>query len=442
MSDYENILKCSLNSLNNLQLARGDESYAVRLMDKPISYEAYKTLGECAKVVSVTDNFREVIDYFNVPENEIPAGFRIGYELEKDGVIRADLIRDISYGKNNEKRPTRVLFSADTANPYELVHIKDLIANLTCNPAIIYNLFINNPAANIHGEFKTRDEVMTEIARLLGPGCDISVELNDPFRATKSELLEEAAKFREMLGKWRVVIKVPHTGPVSGENVEELLTNDKLFARRYYQGLSRDRLYGHNLALFMKEHGYRVNFTLMFEPYQTALALQARPYFINSFVMFRQTQSARIKGLLAAYNAGGDVAFLENLRSYMVENDYLSSQDANIDLFQVKSQAEWLSNYRGFNQDKPDGFEGMDNIRHNLRVLRQCNLPDTRLIICNFQGDTLYPYIDKLLAEREFEDMLDRIVITSAPEHLSQFMSSPLVVQFHRRFMNAAEGQK
>lgn len=283
---------------------------------------------------------------------------------------------------------------------------------------------------------------MTEIARLLGPGCDVSVELNDPFRSEKSELLEEAAKFREMLGKWRVVIKVPHTGPVSGENVEELLTNDKLFARRYYQGLSRDRLYGHNLALFMKEHGYRVNFTLMFEPYQTALALQARPYFINSFVMFRQTQSARIKGFLAAYNASGDVAFLENLRQYMVENDYLSSQDANIDLFQVKSQAEWLSTYRGFNQDKPDGFEGMDNIRHNLRILRQCNLPDTRLIICNFQGDTLYPYIDKLLTEKEFEDMLDRIVITSAPEHLSQFMSSPLVVQFHRRFMNAAAGQK
>jgi len=435
-------IKCSLNSLSDLELARGDEKYAARLLDKPMTYRAYKTFSECVNVVAVTDNFREVIDYFNIPENEIPAGFRVGYELEKNGVIRADLIRDISYGKNNEKRPTKVLFSADTANPYELIHIKDLIANLTCNPAIIYNLFINNPRANVHGEFKSRDEVMTEIARLLGPGCDISVELNDPFRASKSELLEEAAKFREMLGKWRVVIKVPHTGPVSGENVEELLKNDKLFARRYYQGLSKDRLYGHNLALFMKDHGYRVNFTLMFEPYQTALALQARPYFINSFVMFRQTQSARIKGLLAAYETSGDVAFLEQLRLYMVENDYLSSQDAGLDLFQVKSQAEWLSNYRGFTSSEPDGFEGLDNIRHNLRVLRQCNLPDTRLIICNFQGDTLYPYIDKLLTEKEYEDLLDRIVITSPPEHLSQFMSSPLVVQFHRRFMNAAAGQR
>lgn len=442
MLKHNETIKCSLNSLSDLTLARGDEKYAVRLLDKPITYEAYKTFKECAKVISVTENFREVIDYFNIPENEIPAGFRVGYELKQDGVILADLIRDISYGKNNEKRPTKVLFSADTANPYELIHIKDLIANLTCNPAIIYNLFINNPKANIHGEFKTRDEVMTEIARLLGSGCDISVELNDPFRSSKSELLEEAEKFREMLGKWRVVIKVPHTGPVNSENVEELLTNDKLFGRRYYQGMSKDRLYGHNLALFMKEHGYRVNFTLMFEPYQTALALQARPYFINSFVMFRQTQSTRIMGLLAAYEVSGDLAFLEQLRTFMVENDYLSSQDVNLDIFTVKSQAEWISNYRGFNKPEPDGFEGLDNVRHNLRVLRQSNLPDTRLIICNFQGDTLYPYIDKLLTEKEFEDMLDRIVITSAPEHLSQFMSSPLVVQFHRRFMNAAAGQK
>lgn len=27
--------------------------------------------------------------------------------------------------------------------------MKELISNLTCNPAIIYNLFINNPKANV-----------------------------------------------------------------------------------------------------------------------------------------------------------------------------------------------------------------------------------------------------------------------------------------------------
>lgn len=442
MLSNQDTIKFSLNSVDDLTIARGEEKYAARLFDKPISYQTFNHIKEFGKTITVSENFKEVIDYFEIPDNEIPAGFRIDFELQKGGVLLADLVRDISYGKNNEKRPTKVLFSADTANPYELVHIKDLIANLTCNPAIIYNLFINNPKANIHGEFKTRDEVMKEIARLLGPGCDISVELNDPFRSSESEMLEEAAKFKEMLGKWRVVIKVPHTGPVNGVNVEELLNNDKLFARRYYQGDSKDRLRGHNLALLMRENGYRVNFTLMFEPYQTALALQAKPYFINSFVMFRQTQSARIKGYLNGYETSGDEAFLELLKQYLIENDYLSSQDAGLNVFEVKARAEWLNNYRGFSAPEPDGYEGLDNIRHNLRVLRQCHLPDTRLIICNFQGDTLYPYIDKVLTEKEFEDMLDRIVITSAPEHLSQFMSSPLVVQFHRRFMNAAAGEK
>jgi hypothetical protein len=108
-----------------------------------------------------------------------------------------DLIRDISYGENSIKRPTSVLFSADSANPYEIEPIKDLIANLTCNPGIIYDLFINNPKANIGNKFKTRDEVMIEIGRILGPGVDISVELNDPFRCTDEEILAEARTFRE-----------------------------------------------------------------------------------------------------------------------------------------------------------------------------------------------------------------------------------------------------
>ncbi|MFR9063037.1 MAG: hypothetical protein ACLVJO_04295 [[Clostridium] scindens] len=37
----------------------------------------------------------------------------------------------------------------------------------------------------------------------------------------------------------------------------------------------------------MLQNGYRVNFTLMFEPAQTALALQAKPYFISSFIRHR-----------------------------------------------------------------------------------------------------------------------------------------------------------
>ena len=170
-----------------------------------------------------------------------------------------------------------------------------MIANLTCNPGIIYDLFINNPKANVGNKFKTRDEVMQEIGNILGPGCDISVELNNPFSNNINELLEEAEKFREMLSKYRVVIKVPHTGPVNTENVHELLEGDKKFQLAYDAGLTKDKFRGHNLALLLHEHGFRINFTLMFEPYQTALALQARPYFINSFIRHRGAASRSIK---------------------------------------------------------------------------------------------------------------------------------------------------
>lgn len=102
-----------------------------------------------------------------------------------------------------------------------------LLANLTCNPGIIYDLFINNPKANIGHKFNTRDEVMTELGRILGPGCDISVELNDPFGKSDAEILEEAEHFRELLTEYRVVIKVPHTGPVNRDNVGQLLASDE-----------------------------------------------------------------------------------------------------------------------------------------------------------------------------------------------------------------------
>ena len=44
--------------------------------------------------------------------------------------------------------------------------------------------------------------------------------------------------------------------------------------------------------------------------------------------------------------------------------------------------------------------------------------------------------------EEEFLDMAGRVVITAAPSLLMEFTSNPLVVQFHRRFMNAANGAK
>jgi hypothetical protein len=401
--------------------------------------DAYFAAQPLTRHLGVTATFRDVVDYFKVPEGQTPAGFRIEYVLEAGGVLRADLVRDIGYDKNGQRRATNFLFSADTADPYEIEPIKNLLANLTCNPGIIYDLFINNPEANIGGKFKTRDEVMEEIGRVLGPGVDISVELNNPFEESEQKILEEAEKFREMLSPYRVVIKVPHTGPVNSQNVQELLTGDKKFQRPYYEGATKDMLRGHNLALLLREHGFRVNFTLMFEPYQAAMALQAKPYFINSFVRHRLFQSKDMRRLLDLHAASGERRFLEDLRALLLKGDYLCPKEADLDLLEVKAMTEWTLKYRRF--DDPEGSDGLDAVRHNLRMLRQTNLPDTRLIICSMEGETMYPEIDKLMAEAEFEDMADRLVITAVPAYLARFTSSNLVVGYQRRFMNAAHGQ-
>lgn len=415
----------------------GEEGYAERVLDLPVTLEMLEEMKYVSKMIGVTRNFREVIDYFKVPERETPQGFRIEYVLEKDGVLRADLVRDISYDKNGQKRPTSVLFSADSANPYEVEPISRLIVNLTCNPGIIYDLFINNAKANVGGKFKTREEVMQEIGRILGPGADISVELNNPFDDVQ-KCLDEAEKFREMLSPYRVVIKVPHTGPVNSQNMCELLEGDKMFKKKCDAGSTADLVHGHNLALTLRDHGFRINFTLMFEPYQTAFALQAKPYFINSFIRHRQMQSASIKTYLDLYRVSDDRKFLAELRKFFIEKDYLPASAAEIDLFDVKKMGERIVKYRQV-EEGFEGDDGLDSVRHNLRVLRNCNLPDTRLIICSMEGDTMYPAIDAMLTEEEFEDMMDRVVITAEPEYLARFTSSSQVISYQRRFLNAAK---
>ena len=355
-------------------------------------------------------------------------------------MLRADLKRNISYDKNGQKRPTNLLFSADSANPYEVAPISKMLANLTCNPGIIYDLFINNPKANIGNAFKTRDEVMEEIGRILGPGCDISVELDDPFRKSESEILEEAAKFKEMLSEYRVVIKVPHTGPVNRDNVTELLTGNKKFSHRYNDVRTEDAFRGHNLALMLHEHGYRVNFTLMFEPAQAALALQARPYFINSFIRHRYMQSKMMQQYLDLYKVSGERKFVEDLRTYMIEKDYFAADETDLDLFTVKDKAELLLTQRNLNN--AEGADGLDCVRHNLRLLRQSNMDDTRLIICSMEGDRNYYDIDRLLASPEYGNMAGRVVLTAEPNYLAQFSSCNQIISYQRRFMNAANGAK
>jgi len=415
-----------------------EERYLEHVLDLPLSLDLYDRLKGLARAFGVTQGFRSVIDTFQVPAGQTPAGFRIEFVVDPDSVVRADLVRDISYDRNGQRRPTRVLFSADSANPYEIAPISGLLANLTCNPGIIYDLFINNPKANVGRKFKTRDEVMQEIGRIVGPGVDISVELNNPFEASEQKILEEAEKFREMLTPYRVVIKVPHTGPVNAQNVGELLAGDKTFHRRFDAGTTADMLRGHNLALLLRDHGFRVNFTLMFEPYQAALALQAKPYFINSFVRMRLLQSAAMAQLVERYRATQDEQYLVKLRAWMVEKDYLPPDEKDLPASALLAMADRILRYRQYRE----GCDGLDAVRHNLRILRTTNLPDTRLIVCSMEGETMYPDLDALLAQDDVADMAGRVVITAEPGYLAKFTTSNQVVSYQRRFMNAAQGQQ
>jgi len=431
----------SLASLvgGEIQIVSNDEGYVRRALHQNISLEEYEFLLKRIRYIGVSDRFRDVIDLFKVPEGETPAGFKIEYNMKENQILEIDLVRNISYDKNGLKRPTKFIYSADTANPYEVEPIKHLIGNLTCNPGIIYDLFINNPQANVGHKFKTRNEVMSEIADILGPGCDISVEVNNPF-ADFEQILEEAEEFREMFSDYRMVLKIPHTGPVNADNVGELLAGDKKLSTRWNQAATKDYLYGHNLALKMKEHGFRVNYTLMFEPWQTGMALQAKPYFINSFVRQRFGVTTYINGLLNAYQTTYDDRFLQALRSFMIEWDFLSKNDQDVDLRLVEKVARETVEYRKINER--EGFDGMDGVRHNLRMLRNSNLEDTRLIICSIEGSRMYPELDKLMTEDEFKDMTDRIVITTEPSYLAQNTSAPQIITYQRRFMNAANGEK
>ena len=431
----------SLASLvgGEIQIVSNDEGYVRRALHQNISLEEYEFLLKRIRYIGVSDRFRDVIDLFKVPEGETPAGFKIEYNMKENQILEIDLVRNISYDKNGLKRPTKFIYSADTANPYEVEPIKHLIGNLTCNPGIIYDLFINNAQANVGHKFKTRNEVMSEIADILGPGCDISVEVNNPF-ADFEQILEEAEEFREMFSDYRMVLKIPHTGPVNADNVGELLAGDKKLSTRWNQAATKDYLYGHNLALKMKEHGFRVNYTLMFEPWQTGMALQAKPYFINSFVRQRFGVTTYINGLLNAYQTTYDDRFLQALRSFMIEWDFLSKNDQDVDLRLVENVArETVENRKIIERD---GFDGMDGVRHYLRMLRNSNLEDTRLIICSIEGSRMYPELDKLMTEDEFKDMTDRIVITTEPSYLAQNTSAPQIITYQRRFMNAANGEK
>lgn len=405
-----------------------------RIEQLEVALDELELLTRCAGIIGVTQGFQHVIETFHPADGVIPAGFRPDFVFGGDGSAQVDLKRDISYEENGRKRPTRVLFSADSANPYEVVPIKDFVANLTCNPAIIYNSFINNPKANIGNKFKNRQEVMRELCSILGPGVDISVEIDNPF-ASRSAILEEVAEFEEILTPYRLVVKVPHTGPITAESADRLTVG--AFDKGFEDGTVDSNFYGHNLAYFLEQHGYRTNFTLMFEPHQTALALQAKPYFINTFLKQRYFATDALRAMLHNYRETNDIRYAETIRDYMRKEDMLSLSEAAGPLETVLKKAEHTLTYRHASDN--EGADGLDATRHSLRVLRASNLPDTRLIICSMSGEQLYPSIDKMLMEPEFEDMIHRVVITAPPAYLSRFTSASGVLTYQKLFLNAAK---
>lgn len=411
-----------------------DIPYLQRILSQKIPANVFFELKNAVRFLGVSNYFREIVDLFDEGNQDLPAGFRLSYSVKQGGVLEADLIRDIGYEKNNQPKPTKVLFSADCCDPYEVATFKNLMSNITTNPVIIYDRFLTNPKANVGNLFKTREEVLQELHRIVGSGVDISVELNNPF-ASDEEILAEAESFTKLIPKCCLVVKVPHFGPLTAENISELAKGQ--FPIRYNQGTTKSAFRCHDVALLLREHGYRVNFTLMFESYQVALALQAKPYFINCFVRNRYNICTAISSLISSYEKTGDANYLKTLRETMLQKDYLSSQDAELPLEDVLQQAKWILAYRNWTPGEYN--DGLDEARDALRQLARSNLPESKLIVCSMSGDMMYPQLDRMLLEDEFKDMGHRVVISAAPDYFAQFASAPDVLTYNRSFAKAAE---
>ena len=109
-------LQLRLRSLG-LEPARGVSDHLSRVLAQPIDELQFSLLAETATHIGVTDEFVRICDYFKAEPGHTPAGFRFEYELEPDGLLNVNLKRDIGYDSDGRKRPTAVIYSADSANP-------------------------------------------------------------------------------------------------------------------------------------------------------------------------------------------------------------------------------------------------------------------------------------------------------------------------------------
>ena len=70
------LVKSDANS-SGASIISGEEAYANRVLDLPISLDLYQAAKPITDTIGVTRTFKDVIDYFKVPESETPSGFRI-----------------------------------------------------------------------------------------------------------------------------------------------------------------------------------------------------------------------------------------------------------------------------------------------------------------------------------------------------------------------------
>ena len=123
----------------------------------------------------------------------------------------------------------------------------------------------------------------------------------------------------------------------------------------------------------------------------------------------------------------------------MLANDYLHKGETGRDLLDVYKIAKDIIRFR--NIENTEGSDGLDGVRHNLNLLRQSNLRDTRLIICSMEGEYNYPDIDKLIADPQYADVIDRVIITAEPGYLARFTSTNQVISYQRKFMKPANNE-
>src|SRR5665648_1207082 len=69
-----------------LPTVSSEEGYVRRVVDQPLTLEAFRELSGLARHLSVTTQFKKVIDYFATHSGHTPPGFRIAMNLEAGGL--------------------------------------------------------------------------------------------------------------------------------------------------------------------------------------------------------------------------------------------------------------------------------------------------------------------------------------------------------------------